>query len=230
MQNQLQVQGVSKDSLNNELEENGFLIFEQWFQADTAHLLKEHARNLFNQCDNGVDVYMLGNCPDWLLQACTEPRLARKLHALGITSPEFLSVKTVIKDGQRQFPSPWHQDRPYWGGEEKYSLWIALDDCSVENGCLKIISGSHHAGELGHHNMQNNSFTMRVDEAIIQDRQVQDVQLRAGDALLFHDCLLHASHPNLSGADRWSLIATYRSQDIQDSSDRWSASLPLPVL
>jgi len=37
------------------------------------------------------------------------------------------------------------------------------------------------------------------------------VEMLAGDVLIFHDLLLHASHPNTSGRSRFSLIPTYRS-------------------
>lgn len=44
----------------------------------------------------------------------------------------------------------WHQDSPYWGiltpKHQQVTAWIALDDCDVENGCMKMVPGSHHWG------------------------------------------------------------------------------------
>ena len=56
---------------------------------------------------------------------------------------EFLSVKSVYKNKFTRFGSPWHQDWYYWKGANKISVWIALDDATPENGCLKMIAGSH---------------------------------------------------------------------------------------
>jgi len=39
---------------------------------------------------------------------------------------------------------------------------------------------------------------------------VVDVPLGAGGVLLFHDLVLHSSHPNVEGSDRYCMIPTYR--------------------
>ena len=49
----------------------------------------------------------------------------------------------VFKNEAMTFASPWHQDWSYWYGAHKLSIWVALDDATVENGCLKLFPGSH---------------------------------------------------------------------------------------
>ena len=40
---------------------------------------------------------------------------------------------------------PWHQDGHYWPMRPRATctLWIALDDSTSENGCMRVIPGSH---------------------------------------------------------------------------------------
>ncbi len=210
---------MQENKQRQQLQDLGYVILKGWYKPQEAQEIKENCQNLFSYPDTGVEVYMAEQCPQWYLGACIETRLATELQDLGITDPEFLSVKTVIKDATRNFASPWHQDRPYWGGVEKYSLWVALDDCTINNGCLRIIPGTHKQGEWQHDKHQEMKFGNRLAE--VDESLAEDVLLNKGDALLFHDCLVHASHPNLSGKDRWSMIATYRSSKLEDDSQVW---------
>ena len=106
--------------------------------------------------------------------------------------------------------TPWHQDQAYWGGAPKYSAWIALEDATLENGCLKVIPGSHRSA-LDHAAVQDkNGFGNRILDEDLKNETIVDAPLNAGDALIFHDCLLHGSHPNLSGRDRWSHLPQRR--------------------
>ena len=206
---------------------DGFQIIRGCFERQEAAQIKQMAQGLFHYPDTGVEVYMPGNWPQGMLDVCASSKIGDMLRQAGLSEPEFLSVKTVIKDQAHSFASPWHQDRPYWGGSDKYSLWIALDDCSIENGCLRAVPGSHSDGYIEHAASDDNKFQNRLGDDRIDESKVIDVLMQAGDALLFHDCLFHASHPNTTSQDRWSLIATYRDADVHDESTLWSAALGL---
>jgi ectoine hydroxylase-related dioxygenase (phytanoyl-CoA dioxygenase family) len=51
---------------------------------------------------------------------------------------------------------PWHQDGQYWPIRPiaTCSVWIALDDATPENGCMRYIPGSHKARKLEQHHRQ----------------------------------------------------------------------------
>ena len=87
-----------------------------------------------------------------------------------------------------------------------------------------MIPGSHRSA-LDHAAVQDkNGFGNRILDEDLKNETIVDAPLNAGDALIFHDCLLHGSHPNLSGRDRWSFIPTYRNADLADPSTVWSTS------
>lgn len=138
----------------------------------------------------------------------------------------FLSDKVVIKNGKIAFSSPWHQDWPYWKGSHKYSVWIALDDTTVNNGCLKVIPGSHLSGEVKHDGDASDKlgFVNRLSPAEIDESKAVNVEIQAGDAIIFHDLLMHASNPNLSGKDRTALISTYKDGTISDPNYEWAGA------
>jgi hypothetical protein len=142
-------------------------------------------------------------------------RDARLLDALeGLIGPEigFLSDKVVFKDRAVEYESPWHQDWAYWGGSHKISVWVALDEATPENGCLRILPGSHRAA-VAHDKVQGvPGFGNRLDpgERGLDMARAVTLPARPGTAIFFHDLTLHASLPNRSGKKRRALIITYR--------------------
>ena len=82
----------------------------------------------------------------------------------------------------------WHQDGSYWPLEpmEVVTLWLAVDDSDVENGCMRVIPGTQHERllteeELESHDDGTNVLGtgMHVDE--INEAKAVDIVLKAGD-------------------------------------------------
>ena len=106
---------------------------------------------------------------------------------------EFLSVKSVYKNKFTRFGSPWHQDWYYWKGANKISVWIALDDATPENGCLKMIAGSHFNRFKVKQVKAQNGFGWRIGNEEIVGLPETTLAVNRGDAVFFHDQTLHSS-------------------------------------
>jgi len=210
------------ETLKNEYDRSGFVLVRGLFDRKSISSIRTSVDSALGGsiAPTGVKVFDAAVTPPDLLSICTAGRLAEKVHALLGEEVEFLSLKPVLKTGVIRTPSPWHQDWPYWKGSHKLSVWIALDRATEENGCLRIVKGSH--VEPWDHASVNaaDGFTNRLEDREIVERYgeegIDSVPMEAGDALFFHDLLLHSSHPNPSGRDRWSLIPTYRDASIPD--------------
>ena len=137
---------------------------------------------------------------------------------------EFLSDKAVFKDHDTDFDSPWHQDHPYWEGSHKVSLWVALDEATTENGCLKLVPGSHKEHVVHDGASDGRGFGHRLDAALAPDDRSISAPLPVGGAIVFHDLTLHASHPNTLGTDRWVWIPTYRALHHDDPPYPWAVA------
>ena len=77
-------------------------------------------------------------------QVSTDPQIVKRMACL--YGDDLLLWRTnffVKESGAKEIP--WHQDFNYWPLEPPIivSAWIAIDQSTVENGCLKIIPGSH---------------------------------------------------------------------------------------
>jgi phytanoyl-CoA hydroxylase len=105
----------------------------------------------------------------------------------------------------------WHQDNRYWSfdRENLISVWLALENETRANGCLRVIPGSHLLEpEPGRFDAD---LFLRPDlaENKIMIAGSRRVELQQGDVLFFHSRLLHAAGRNLTDRTKFSLVFTY---------------------
>ncbi len=95
---------------------------------------------------------------------------------------------------------PWHQDINFWPLEPplNISAWIAIDEVTRENSCVKIVPGSHRQS-LPHIKAEAGmAFGKMADMAGVDVNEVIDMELRPGQFFLFSERLLHRSSQNMS--------------------------------
>ena len=170
----------------------------------------------------GVHVFMADLLDPFFSKRMQDACVVSVLNRIIGPNVEFLSVKSVYKNKYTTFGSPWHQDWYYWKGATKISVWIALDDATPENGCLKMIAGSHIKRFKVKQVRADNGFGWRIGNEEIAGLPETTLAVNRGDAVFFHDQTLHSSYPNTTGADRWSFISTYRNASIRDESTVWT--------
>ena len=122
-----------------------------------------------------------------------------------------LFIKPSGKPGQA-----WHQDEYFIPTRDRSltAAWIALDDATVDNGCLWVIPGSHAPGVIYPQREHGDGRFDCAGEAYefpYSDDDAVPVELAAGSAVLFNGYLLHRSLPNTSGRYRRALACHYMS-------------------
>jgi non-haem Fe2+, alpha-ketoglutarate-dependent halogenase len=113
-------------------------------------------------------------------------------------------------DGKRV---SWHQDSSYWPLTPSMAVtaWLAIDDATVENACMRYIPGSHHLGHLTYtlsENDEGNVLNQTVPAAENLGEPV-NVELKAGEISIHSDLLLHGSEANESNKRRCGLTLRY---------------------
>jgi phytanoyl-CoA hydroxylase len=221
----------SSASVKEAFDRDGYVILRGLFTPSEVAEMKAEAKRVLGDAltnrkpgDHGVYVGMAAKS-EVFHNVAADSRLADALEAVIGPDIEFLSDKIVYKSADIGFASPWHQDWPYWEGRNKISVWIALDPATEENGCLKLMPGSHKA--LASHDgdsSDGHGFGYRLDQSTVDESKAVSAPCDAGDAVVFHDLTLHASHPNTSGRDRWTLISTYRSASEPDKEYDWAVA------
>jgi len=109
---------------------------------------------------------------------------------------------------------PMHQDGHYWPIKPlaNCTVWIALDRSGPENGCLRVVPGSHRDRVLYTHR-GDDSETLALDQVLNDDAvdlgEAVDVVLEPGQMSLHDIYLVHGSAPNTSGRRRAGLALRY---------------------
>jgi phytanoyl-CoA hydroxylase len=141
-----------------------------------------------------------------------------------------LAHHNCVMTKQPQFSSEtgWHQDIRYWSFAERnlVNVWLALGEECPANGCLKVIPGTH-AMTFGTERLDSDLFLRPdlADNAALIATAV-DVELSAGDVLLFHCRTFHAAGANRTGETKLSVVFTYRGEGNPPTPGSRSASLP----
>jgi len=106
-------------------------------------------------------------------------------------------------------PTDWHQDRAVTLAEadttNMVTVWIAITDATIDNGCLQVIPESHRQPMLRH--CPSPQLSIPAKEFAIDT--ATPLPVKAGGAVLFHPQTIHSSLDNISDTVRWSFDLRY---------------------
>ena len=212
----------------NEFRMLGYTLVRGMFEPDEVELLKKSAKE-----DNDLDKRSFGRADGeggkvrlslWnhpgdgiygVFARCE--RVVRSMEMVLEGEVYHYHSKMIMKDARIGGAWAWHQDYGYWYQNgclypHMASLFIAVDPCTRENGCLQVIPGSHECGRIDHvlTGDQAGADMERVT-ALLERLPLEYVEMRPGDGLFFHGNLLHRSDQNRSDHPRWSMICCYNA-------------------
>ena len=149
--------------------------------------------------------------------ASTNPRIGNGARMLLGEDIAFFHGKVMLKEAGTGGAWEWHQDYGYWYNQgfafpRLLSVFVALDQCTVENGCLQVLRGSQKLGRLDHGKVgaQTGADPARITQIEGLFERVH-VEMTPGSALFFDSNLLHMSGPNDSAHHRRSFIMCYNA-------------------
>jgi hypothetical protein len=210
-----------------QLEQNGFVRFTDVLDSVTLDtlLLRAHATLLREQQaareavkSNGSLIHLSDN-PEYA-DIIGSSALLDLLRKLGATDPRWTGGFLISKPPGGP-PLFWHQDWWGWTEPESYEVralqlfvMIYLTDTSLENGCLRVIPGTHLREHRLHHldaahspDLQGYGNPDAMEYASHPDER--PVPVKAGDVLIGDARLIHGAFANRSGEERPLLTLWY---------------------
>ncbi len=109
-------------------------------------------------------------------------------------------------------PTSWHVNAPNWSfhSRDVLSVWIALDDATIQNGCMYFLPGTHKTAQFD----RNAGFGPQVGALFDvypewRDIEAVPIELNAGAASVHNGLLAHGAGPNMSPHPRRAMVCIY---------------------
>lgn len=205
---------------NEELQyyrENGYLLYHKpLFSAEKLEklnsILEDHLLEKGSKLSDELDT------PHFRDERLLEYLLSDEALDLveAITGPDIIMWTShfISKDPYVGRATPWHEDSAYWKDrfdnfENIVTIWVALDRSNKENGCMRVIPGSHSNGFSDYEevDVQRNLFNTQVKN--IDDSKAVYFELEHGECSLHDSRIIHGAAPNTSPHRRCGYTMRY---------------------
>jgi phytanoyl-CoA hydroxylase len=206
---------VDTATIRHQFDADGYVIVRNVIDRDLISSASRHVDWLLHKHpdrlgeDLGHDLVL--DDPFWL-RLVSDPRLIEL--AAQFVGPDIALFAShyISKPAGSGRPVLWHQDAGYWPLDpmEVVTLWLAVDSSTVQNGCVRVIPGSHRLGVYDVRRRHDVQSVLGSESAVeIDERDAVDLELQPGDVEIHHPNLLHASRANLSPMRRCGLTIRY---------------------
>ena len=127
----------------------------------------------------------------------------------------------------------WHQDLAYWPPLEKdpatATCWLAIDDSTVANGCMRFLPGSNKESTLRKHAPvriskgrmdEESSHALATTLSPADEASVRTVEIKRGDITVHDQRVVHGSGPNNSEGWRRAYVLAFRTKEMVEEERR----------
>ncbi len=212
---------------------DGYYVFENIIEPKFLDQLRELTDNILAKQDKShfEEQISTGSMVmiDWemayehnvMAEFISHPRMIVAMAELGFNEPKFGHGRIISKPPH----SPqlyWHEDGRFWDDPVSYTtqpiqcfLMVYLTDTTPQNGCLRVIPGSHLKRHPLHDQVSPKStvelrtYSNPEDKAFQRVMGEVDVPMKAGDLVMGYGTLFHAAHGNQSNQHRTVLTMWY---------------------
>jgi len=122
--------------------------------------------------------------------------------------------QVFCKPGGDGLETPFHQDGHYWPIRPlaTCTIWLALDASRRDNGCLRVIPGSHRNRKLLAHLREDRAdlvLTQRISDPAFREADAVDIELQPGQMSLHDVYMIHGATVNRSPRRRAGVAIRY---------------------
>lgn len=190
--------------------------------AEAARLLSEYdaIASALGGSPKAVQLTQIHQYYRWAWDLGFHPRVVDAVES--VLGPDILLWSAQVFPKRARDPGyiTMHQDGTYWGldGGKVTTAWIAFTESTAENGCMRLLPGSHRQPILPHRDTRarNNLLTRgQIVQAEFDEADVVDVELRPGQMSLHHVRAIHGSRSNASDRRRVGFAIRYMTPEVR---------------
>lgn len=132
---------------------------------------------------------------------------------IGLWSSHF-----ICKDPYVGRATPWHEDSAYWTGRldgygKIITVWLAIDRSNKENGCMRVIPGTHKSGFSDYESVDKESNLFGSQIKNVDESKAVYFELERGECSLHDSRIIHGAEPNASPFRRCGYTMRYFSTE-----------------
>lgn len=161
------------------------------------------------------------------------PLLGQIANDIGLRQPQVRQSMYIFKQPRIGGVVNWHQDATYFYSEPQsvVTYWFAIEDATLENGCLWVEPGGHHGPLRERFNRDGRKTTMVPLDNMPWPNEDSGipVEVKAGSILVFQGRLPHYSAPNRSNKSRQAYTLHVTDGTTQYAKENWLQSTALPL-
>jgi len=216
-------------NLSKQIAENGFAIVRKALDAELVAEARAHvdwllARNPGRRAEQ-LSHELITRDAFWLRLVSDDRLLDLAEQFLGPDISLFAS-HYIAKPPRVGKAVPWHQDGSYWPLDpmEVVTIWLAADGADRENGCMRVIPGSHNDALMRKSDyvvqQEEMAFEVAMPPELVDESKSVDIELEPGDVELHHPNIVHGSWANRSGRWRRGLTIRYMATSTRITADK----------
>lgn len=212
----------------------GYLKLGRLFTPEETGLLRAHVDEMIATLPAGkrpeeMDVPHFTD--PWLFRYLAHPRVLDIVEDFLGPDMVLWSSHFIAKPGGDGKAVPWHTDGAFWQNSlepmDVMTLWVAVDPSRTENGCMRVIPGSHRAARVAldaYHSVdrQANVFQNELAPEQVDATRAVDLELAPGECHLHDAWTVHGSSPNTSPQRRCGYTMRYMPANVVHHATGWS--------
>jgi ectoine hydroxylase-related dioxygenase (phytanoyl-CoA dioxygenase family) len=209
-------------------QDNGYLlpkrqVFNPTMLAELTSIFEEHWEKHGRKMNNEQDTphfrderllkYLLHDDVLDLVEPLIGPNI-------GLWSSHFICKEPLIG---RQ--TPWHEDSAYWNGrltnfDKIVTVWLAIDRSSKENGCMRVIPGTHVNGFSDYEEVGTDQNIFHLEIKNLDESKAVYFELEVGQCSLHDSRIIHGAQANTSNYRRCGYTMRYFSTEARVISEK----------
>jgi ectoine hydroxylase-related dioxygenase (phytanoyl-CoA dioxygenase family) len=209
------VETTDKHAVLDQFDRDGYVIFRDVIDADLINEVNGHvgwlqARHPDVRPENLGHVYLRDD-PFWV-RLISDDRLVDIASLFVGPEIALFASHYICKPAFSGRPVLWHQDGAFWPLDpmKVVSLWLAVDGSNPENGCVRVVPGSHKQDFAAMRKTAADDNVLGAEIAVdVDETDAVDMVLQPGDVEVHHPNIVHGSNANTSPHRRCGLTIRY---------------------
>jgi ectoine hydroxylase-related dioxygenase (phytanoyl-CoA dioxygenase family) len=213
--------------------ENGYLLPQQQLfsphrLAKLQDIFEEHLAEKGDKLSDELDTPHF--CDQRLLEFLLSDEVLDVVEPLLGTDIALWTSHFISKDPAIGRATPWHEDSAYWNGrlseyDRIVTVWLALSPSTRENGCMRVIPGTHHNGFSEYRPTDMTTQTFHAEIVHVDEEKAVDFELQPGEFSLHDGRIVHGARSNTSDIRRTGYTMRYFPASVKvlpvEANDGW---------